>query len=314
MKILVTGGNGLVGNSIKNIEQNYPRTKFVFLTRKHCDLENRLSVLTYFADNKDIDSIIHLANNVGGLFMNQNNNIDMFSKNIKINENILEACLKYNIKQGIFCLSSCIFPHNPSKFPMDETMIHESPPHNSNEGYAYSKRMLELQCRQYNLKYNTNFICVIPVNLYGPHDNFNNQKGHVIASLMNRFHKEKQREKPAFYVFGDGTPYRQFLYAPDFAKIICDILIYKNNIENNSIICCNDETTIRDMVTELCEVMQIDGNKIEWGDAIDNGCQKKTVDNSKLINYFYNFTFTSLKDGLRNTYKWYNENIDNIRN
>lgn len=313
MKILVTGSNGLVGNSIRNIADKYSNTEFIFLTKNICDLENRYSVLMYFAGNKDIDAIIHLANNVGGLFMNQNNNIDMFSKNIKINENILEACLKYNIKNGIFCLSSCIFPHKPSKFPMDETMIHESPPHYSNEGYAYSKRMLELQCRQFNLTHNTNFKCVIPVNLYGPYDNFNIQKGHVIPSLINRFHKEKQRKNPNYYVYGDGNAYRQFLYAPDFAKIICDILVNNVYSDNKPIICCNDEITIRDMVILLCKIMNIDYNKIIWGSALDNGCQKKTVDNTKLLKYFNNFKFTNLEDGLGNTYKWFVNNIDDIR-
>lgn len=313
MKILVTGGNGMVGNCIKNIQNDYPQHKFIFLTREKCNLENRLSVLMYFADNKDIDCIIHLANCVGGLFMNLNNNIDMFSKNVKINENVLEACKKYNINKGIFCLSSCIFPCNPSKFPMNEEMIHESPPHYSNEGYAYSKRMLEMQCRHYNETHNTEYICVIPVNLYGPYDNFNLQNGHVIASLINRFHKEKQRDNPNYYVYGDGSPYRQFLYAPDFAKIICELLL--NNIYNEKtpIICCNDEITIKEMVKTICSVMDINKEKIEWGNKLDNGCEKKTVDNLKFKKYLNNFIFTPLDDGLKETYKWYKENLNNLR-
>ena len=131
-----------------------------------------------------------------------------------------------------------------------------------------------MQCRQFNLKYNTEFICVIPVNLYCPYDNFNIQKGHVIASLINRFHKEKSRNSPNFYVYGDGTPYRQFLYALDFAKIICDILIFKLYKDKEPIICCNNEITIKDMVLNLCDVINIDKSKLVWGSKLDNGCQK----------------------------------------
>jgi GDP-L-fucose synthase len=250
---------------------------------------------------------------VGGLFMNQNNNIDMFSKNIKINENILEACKKYNINKGIFCLSSCIFPSNPKKFPMNDSMIHESPPHHSNEGYAYSKRMLEFQCRQYNLKYNTKFICVVPVNLYGPNDNFNLNNGHVIASLMNRFYKESKRENQNYYVYGDGSPERQFLYAPDFAKIICELLLKNIYNDNHPVICCNDEITIKEMVNILCNVMKIDNKLLEWGSELDNGCIKKTVDNSKILKIMPSFKFTPLTDGLNQMFHWYCKNINNIR-
>lgn len=312
MKILVTGGNGLVGNSIKKLVNNYNSHEFVFLKRDECELTNRENVLKYFENNK-FDYIIHLAAHVGGLFMNMNSNIDMFSKNIKINENILEACHKNNIKKGIFCLSSCIYPCNPSKFPMDETMIHESPPHYSNEGYAYSKRMLELQCRQYNNKYNTQYICVIPVNLYGPYDNFNIENGHVIPSILHRFHMEKISKNENYFAYGTGNPYRQFLYAPDFARIICNLLLDNIYTKNEPIICCNDEITIKEMTTTLLEVMHIDNKLLKWNTNKSDGCLKKTVTNEKLLKYYPDFEFTSLKKGLTETYNWFCNNQSIVR-
>ena len=187
--------------------------EFIFLTRKICDLTDRQAVMRWFGVNGwKISSIIHLAACVGGLFMNMRDNAGMFSQNIKINENILEACIKFNIERGIFCLSSCIYTTIPWKFPMDESMIHEAPPHPSNEGYAYAKRMLELQCRQLNKAHGTEYICVIPVNLYGEYDNFNVADGHVIPALMHRFYKTKVNyPKAKLTAYGTGSPFATIL-------------------------------------------------------------------------------------------------------
>ena len=149
MKVLVTGGSGMVGQNIKDIVSDNTIDEFVFLSSKDCDLRNKYETQCYFQDG-NFDAVIHLAANVGGLYKNLNSNIEMFCDNIKINENVLEACHKYRIGRGIFILSSCIYTPSPSKFPMDESMIHEGAPHPSNEGYAYAKRMCAVQCRLYN--------------------------------------------------------------------------------------------------------------------------------------------------------------------
>ena len=194
MKILITGGSGMVGSCIKDKISNYDQHNFVFLSSKDCDLRNRYETQCYF-QNGNFDVIIHLAANVGGLYKNMNQNIEMFSDNIKINENVLEACYKYNIQKGIFILSSCIYTPNPSKFPMDETMIHEAPPHFSNEGYAYAKRMVEILGKCYKKQYGLNVLNVIPTNIYGPHDNFSLEDGHVIPSLIHRCYINKQNNQ-----------------------------------------------------------------------------------------------------------------------
>ena len=314
MNILVTGGNGMVASCIKDLQNMYPNDSFFYMTRNQCDLSSDKSVNDFF-NNSTIkyDYIIHLAAKVGGLFMNLNSNIEMFSENIRINENILKACHKYNIKRGIFCLSSCIYPCNPSRFPMDETMIHESPPHPSNEGYAYAKRMLELQCRQYNKAYGTQYICVVPVNLYGPYDNFNIENGHVIPSIMHRFHKEKTKDTREFIAYGTGNPLRQFLYAPDFAKIICNILFDKNSQNIKPIICCNKEVTIKEMVETLGKTMNINVDDIKWDETKSDGCMKKTVDNTQLLKLYPDFNFISLQNGLQITYKWFTNNYASCR-
>lgn len=323
MKIIVTGGNGMIGNNIKDIISNnsYSNNEFIFINRSlnnelSVDLTNREDVLLFFG-KFNFDYIIHLAADVGGLYKNINNNSSMFSNNTRINENILEACIKYKINRGIFILSSCIFPHNPSMFPMDENMIHESPPHYSNEGYAYSKRMMHIQCKNLNKTYNTQFICLVPVNLYGAYDNFNPENSHLLPGLMHRFHNSldnKDNKDKKFIAYGSGKPLRQMLYATDFANIICDILINKLEIKTDTLICCNDyEYSIKDIVTKLSNVMNIQFDNIEWDNTKSDGCMKKSVSNKKFKDYYHNFNFTHLDTGLKKTYNWYRNNIDKIR-
>jgi len=316
MRICCTGGNGMVGKSIQDIVPNYSEHTFVFLNRSlnnenSVDLTDRQEVLTYFERN-NFDYIIHLAADVGGLFKNLNGNTSMFSNNIKINENILEACVKNNINRGIFILSSCIFPYEPSKFPMSEEMIHESPPHFSNEGYAYSKRMMHIQCQQYNKTVNTEFICLVPVNLYGPYDNFNPDNSHLIPGLLHRFYNNKVNGEQ-MVAYGSGKPLRQMLYSSDFANIICQTL-FNHEISNETIICCNDEEfEIKDIVKELTTVMDINYNDIKWNTSMSDGCMKKTVDNTLFKMIYPDFIFTPFYNGIKKTYDWYVSNKNTIR-
>ncbi len=309
MKVLVTGGSGMVGQNIKDIVSGNTIDEFVFLSSKDCDLRNKYETQCYF-QNGNFDAVIHLAAKVGGLYKNLNSNIEMFCDNIKINENVLEACHKYRVRRGIFILSSCIYTSTPSKFPMDESMIHEGPPHPSNEGYAYGKRMMEMLVRHYNKKYNTNFMCLIPVNLYGKYDNFNLNDSHVLPGVMHRFYINKQNNAQKYEVYGTGNPFRQFVYAKDFAKIIINCL---NNNNTENLIVCNDEFRIRDLVDTVCDVMEIDKTLVEYDTEMSDGCMRKTVCNEKFKSLFPNIEFTSFKDGVKETYKWFNSNYEEIR-
>jgi len=306
MKIIVTGGSGMIGKCLKDLIND--DNEWIFLSSKDCDLRILNEVDNLFNRIKP-DRIVHLAANVGGLYKNINNPISMFSDNIKINENVLEICNKYNIKKGIFCLSTCIFPSNPSKYPMDESMIHESSPHSSNEGYAYSKRMMELQCRNYNKIYNRNYICLIPVNLYGPYDNFNISDAHVIPGIIHRLYKSKTNNDN-FYKYGEGKALRQFLYSYDFAKMIIEIL--ENYDKNKSIICCNDEISINSLTDKLIDIANINKNYIKIVDK-DEGCLKKTASNSYFVSLFPDFKYTDIDEGLKYTYDWFINTYDTVR-
>ena len=319
VRVIVTGGNGMIGNCIKDIVSNYSEHEFVFTTREDMELTNYLSVINYFSSNK-FDYIIHLAADVGGLYKNLNSNYNMMENNIEINLNIINACKKYKINRGIFILSSCIYPHNPKQFPMKEEDIHSGPPHYSNEGYAYAKRMLEVQCRLMNESSNTEFFSLIPVNLYGPYDNFNVEKGHFIPSILHRFHLSKMVGKKTI-AYGSGNPLRQFLYAPDFAKIICNILFYLpfDKKHQNIIICDDNEYKIKDIVDKIQSIMKIEN--VYWDTTLADGCMKKTVSNEKFKNILkdnngskiWNGEWKPIDEGLKLTYNWFIQNYDKAR-
>ena len=315
MKVVVTGGSGLLGKNLRDIvNKKYNEHEFIYLNYSQnnefsVDLTNRDAVLEFFKNNK-FDYIIHLAANVGGLFKNLNNNARIFTDNIRINENILEACHINNIQRGIFILSSCIYPFNPSKFPMTENMLLETPPHYSNNGYAYAKRMLYIQCNNYNKDYGRNYICLSPVNLYGKYDNFNLEDGHFVPSIIHRFHNQKLQD--TLVAYGTGSPLRQLLYALDMADIICKVLFDKINVDLLNI-CGDDENTIKYYIEKICNVVGVDNTKIIWDTTKSDGCMKKTISNKKFKLIYPDYKFTPLEDGLKETYDWFVQNYENCR-
>ena len=229
--ILITGGTGLVGKAIQTVSTNYDY-KFIFLSSKDCDLTSYSNTLYTFSSYNP-DYVIHLAACVGGLFKNMAYKVDMYEKNILINLNVLKVCHEIKVKKLISCLSTCIFP-DKTTYPINETMLHNGPPHTSNDAYAYAKRMLEVQSRAYQEQYGDNFICIIPTNIYGSYDNFNLQDSHVIPGLIHKCYLAKKENKP-FVIAGSGTPLRQFIYSEDLAILI--LWTIENYYEKESIFC-----------------------------------------------------------------------------
>ncbi len=315
-KILVTGGYGLVGMAIQTICKDYDY-EFIFLDSKMCDLRN-LNDTKYLFKVYNPDYVIHLAANVGGLYKNINQKTEMFEDNLLINLNLIKCCHLFKVKKCVAVLSTCVFPDKVD-YPINESSLHIGPPHSSNEGYAYAKRMLEIQCKLYNEQYGDNFVCVIPTNIYGPNDNFSLEDGHVIPSLIHKCYLAKKENK-LFIVKGSGSPLRQFIYSEDLAKLIMIILEKYTEKESTgswpSIILSvseKDEISIRD-VSELI-LNSNKYNNIQFDTNCSDGQYKKTADNTRLMSFIkeknINFNFTSIKEGIQKTVDWFNENYDN---
>ena len=280
------------------------------MSSKDCDLTNLESTKTFF-DLHQPDYVIHLAAYVGGLFKNMNFKVDMYEKNMLMNYNVLKCCHDLKVKKVVSCLSTCIFPDKTS-YPINEEMLHNGAPHNSNDAYAYAKRMLEVHSKAYQEQYGDNFVCVIPTNIYGENDNYDLEGGHVIPALMHKCYLAKQDNKP-FVVRGTGTPLRQFIYATDLAKLMMWTLeIYD---ENDSVILSvgeKDEMSIKDVATLIAKEFKYE-HMMEFDTGYSDGQFKKTADNSKLMRLNPRFQFTSMNEGMSKSVKWFVENFDTCR-
>ena len=304
--IVVTGGTGLVGMALQSIQATFKQDfHFVFLNSKMCNLLNYNETFSIFNELK-ADYIIHLAACVGGLFKNMQQRVKMIEENLIINTNVLKCAYLTGTRNMVACLSTCIFPDGLTN--LNETMINDGPPHYSNEGYAYSKRILEMHCKCYNEEYNTNFICIIPTNIYGPCDNFNLEDSHVIPGLIHRCFLA-QKENIPFVVKGTGKPLRQFIYSIDLAKIIMEILL-KYRSKESLIISPKNEYTIQTLAELINDQF---GTVLTFDSSYPDGQYSKTADNSKLMEFLPNFEFTDLHSGVSQTIEWFKQKYPKIR-
>jgi len=300
--ILVTGGSGLVGNGIKSISNDYNNLFFNFISSKEFDLLDLQQTKNMFESLKP-NYVIHLAACVGGLYKNMNNKVEMLEKNLIINYNVVKCSHDYKVEKLICCLSTCIFPDNVS-YPIDESMLHDGPPHNSNDTYAYSKRMLEIHCRAYRENYGDNFICVTPTNIYGAHDNFDLKDGHVIPSLIHKCYIAK-KQNIDFVIKGSGNALRQFIYSNDLGKLIIEILLSNNN-ESNIILSVgeDEEISIKDIAIMIAKSFDYE-NRVVFDTNYSDGQYKKTVSNKKILEKIPDFKFIKIDDGIKKTVLWF---------
>jgi len=299
--ILVTGGSGLVGNAIKTISNDY-KYNFIFVSSKDYNLLHLEETRQMFQTFKP-DYVIHLAGCVGGLYKNMNNKVDMLEKNLMINYNVIKSAHDFHVKKLIACLSTCIFP-DETDYPIDEDMLHNGPPHNSNYTYAYAKRMLEIHCRAHKEQFDDDFVCITPTNIYGPYDNFDLENGHVLPSLIHKCYLAKKEDVP-FIIRGSGKPLRQFIYSEDLAKLILFILETKESIDNIILsVSENDEVSIEEVGRLIAKKYDYE-HRIAFDTSYSDGQYKKTVTNKKLTQLIGDFTFTSMKDGINKTVDWF---------
>lgn len=325
MKILVTGSNGLVGNAIYDYVNNIMKPKndtdiehlehlqhtWLFINRTDCNLLNFKEVYDMINSIKP-DYIIHLAAEVGGLFKNIKEKVKMFENNISMNFNIIKVAHAVGVQNVMCCLSTCIFPDKVS-YPINESVLHDGSPHDSNYPYAYAKRFLDIHCRIYREQHNRNYYCVIPTNIYGPNDNFNIDDGHVIPVLIHKCYLAKKNDTP-FIIMGSGSAVRQFIYSRDVAKCIYNLLMYHDKIKSVIISVPEmDEISIRQLATLISDAFDYKGDII-CDQTFSDGQYKKTVDNTYLMSLLgTKLQFTSVNDGIKETIKWFLDNKDSFR-
>jgi len=311
--ILVTGGSGLVGKAIETVineGEKEENEEWIFLSSKDANLLEIDSTRAIFKKHRPTH-VIHLAAMVGGLFANMRANLDFFRNNMKMNDNILSVSYEFGVKKVISCLSTCIFP-DKTTYPIDESMVHLGPPHDSNFGYSYAKRMIDVLNRGYSQQHGCTFTSVIPCNVFGPHDNFNMQDGHVIPGLIHKAYKAKS-EDTDFHIWGTGKPLRQFIYSLDLARLFVWAIRKYEDIE--PIIFSvdeSDEISIADVAKLVLEAFDFQGNVVYLTDKAD-GQFKKTASNAKLRKLLPDFKFTPIDEAIEATVNWFNANYDVAR-
>lgn len=332
MKVLVTGGFGLVGKSLQRVvasDDSLQRVVasddteanscpvFVFVGRKDADLRDVSEVTRLFKLHKP-DVVVHLASCVGGVYDNMANNYRYLVDNLRINTNVVDACNQFGVKRLISCLSTCIFPESGITYPLTSDQLHKGLPHSSNIGYAFSKRILDLTG---HLLANapgsvTRVVNVTPTNLYGENDNYNLQSSHVIPGLIHKTYLSKSTTGD-LTVYGSGSALRQFLYVDDLSRVILRFIGYKFTNGESSISCIvsppeSSECSIRDLVQMITEISEFTG-KIVYDTSYADGQHKKTASGDEICKYFPDFQFTPLHVGLKRTIQYFENNYNTLR-
>ena len=306
MKILITGGTGMVGSAFKDINTKH---NLVLIGSSEQDLTDYESAYSAISEHNP-DAVIHLAARVGGVKGNSDYVADFYSDNIRINTNVLLPAPSLGVKKVLSLLSTCIYP-DKATYPLTEEQIHNGPPHQSNFGYAYAKRMLEVQSRAYRQQYGRNFITAVPNNLFGEYDNFDLENGHVIPAIIRKVYEAKQSGSD-IVLWGDGTPLREFTYSKDLAKILLLLLerydrIEPINVGNTS------ECSIKDIAMIIADIFDYQGN-IVWDTSKPKGQMRKPSDNSNLLNMGWKREdYSDFRDSLEKTCQWFLNNYPNVR-
>jgi len=310
-KVLVTGGRGLVGSALQKViaEDRPDDEEWIFVSSKDGDLTDPAATRKIFEKHLPTHCI-HLAAMVGGLYKNLRANLDFWRQNMLINDNVLSLCHEFNVEKCVSCLSTCIFP-NATTYPIDESMIHNGPPHDSNYGYSYAKRMIDVQNRGYFEQHKRLYTSVIPTNIYGPHDNFNLEDSHVIPGIMHRMHLAK--DEPEFSCWGSGKPLRQFIFSEDLARLFVWVMREYDSIEPIILsVPEEDEVPIGDVVHMIAKASGYKG-QIKFDTTKADGQFKKTASNAKLKSLNPSFKFTPMEEGITKTIEWFQENYDTAR-
>ena len=297
-KIYVAGHRGMVGSAIVRELQRQGYTNLVVRTHAELDLARQADVEAFFAAEKP-EYVFHPAGKVGGIIANQTAMADFLYENLMIEMNVINAAWKNGCKKLLFLGSSCIYPRMAPQ-PIREEALLTSALEKTNEGYALAKISGLKYCEYLNRQYGTDFISVMPTNLYGPNDNYHPEHSHVLPALIRRFHEAKVAGVPSVTCWGDGSPLREFMYVDDLANL-CVFLM--NNYSGDETVNggTGKELTIKELTELVAKVVGYKG-AILWDTSKPNGTPRKLLDVSKATALGWHYK-TELEDGIRLAYE-----------
>jgi len=296
-KIFIAGRGGLVGSAIERTLISEGYNNIIGKSHSELDLTNQAAVERYFGMERP-DYVFLAAAVVGGIHANNTYPADFIYSNLEIQNNIIHSCYLYKVKKLLFMGSSCIYPKfAPQPIPEDSLLSGKLEP--TNEPYAIAKIAGIIMCQSYNRQFGTDFISVMPTNLYGPNDNYHLMDSHVLPALINRFHSAKIANISEVVIWGTGTPKREFLYSDDLARAC--IFLMENYSGNDIVnIGSGEEVTIRELAEIVKEVIGYNG-QIIFDTTKPDGTPRKFLDVSKLHTMGWKHK-VSLRDGIKRAY------------
>ena len=307
-KIYIAGHNGMVGSAIKRRLESEGYTHQITKSSKDLDLRNQQAVKDFF-DVEKPDVVVDAAARVGGILANRDYPWQFLYENLEIQNNLISAAHENGIEKLIFLGSSCIYPKLAEQ-PLSEDSLLTGPLEPTNQWYAIAKiagvKMVEALREQYD----SDYVSLMPTNLYGPNDNFDLETSHVLPAMIRKFHDAKETGHKQVRLWGTGSPMREFLHVDDVASAVLFSLTneMKHHLYN---VGTGKDITIKELALTIQKIVGHEG-QIEWDTSKPDGTPRKLMDVSRMKEAGWTYSI-DLEDGIRSTYEWFLENIETIK-
>ncbi len=304
-KIYIAGHRGMVGSAIHRRLLADGFNNFVFRTSSELDLRDQASVKDFFETERP-EYVFLAAAKVGGIMANNIYRAEFLFDNLQIQNNIIDSAYRFNVKKLLFLGSSCIYPKLAPQ-PLHEDSLLTGTLESTNEPYAIAKIAGIKMCEAYRSQYGCDFISVMPTNLYGPNDNYDLNKSHVLPAMIRKFHEAKEENKPAVELWGTGSPLREFLHADDLADA-CYFLMENYSEPGFLNIGVGTDVTIKELAELIKETVGYEG-EVHWNSDKPDGTPRKLMDVSKLHALGWKHQ-TDLTEGIKITYQDFLQKIE----
>lgn len=303
-KIFVAGHRGLVGSALVRYLEKEGYANLITRTHAELDLLDQKAVEDFFNAEKP-EYVFMAAARVGGIMAHVNSPARFGYQNLEIQNNVINSSYKNGVKKLLFLGSNCIYPRITPQ-PIREEYLMTGPLEGTNEPYAIAKIAGIMLCRAYNKEHGTNYVSVMPANLYGPNDNFDLKESHVFPAMIRKFHEAKMRGDSSITMWGTGSAMREFLHADDVAAA-CVCVMLNHDGDDLVNIGSGEDVTIKELANTMKKIIGFEGD-IVWDTDKPDGTPRKLLDVSRLRNLGFKHSI-GLEDGIRKTYEWYLESI-----
>lgn len=310
IKVYIAGHKGMVGSAILADLQNNGYENLITINSSELDLRDQNAV-DHFISSEKPDLVIIAAARVGGILANNEYPWQFLYDNLMIESNLINASHQNGVQDLIFLGSSCIYPKMAPQ-PLKEEYLLTGPLEPTNEWYAIAKITGIKLCQALNKQFDRNYISMMPTNLYGPRDNFDLRTSHVLPAMIRKFHEAKQNDNAPVFLWGSGTPMREFLHVNDLAKSVRFVMEYNGKLEYDLINAgTGKDLTIRKLAETVQRVVGHNG-EIRWDDSKPDGTPRKLMDVSRINKLGWNAVI-DLEEGISETYKWFLGNIEVLK-